>query len=509
MTGHSYRRYRGRKRTFRNQDLGPVRHPRDEPLHHLLPLHALLQRLRRRPRLRRVRPAQPGVLRPRRGRHAGERVQRQPRRGLPHRRVRRQDRSRATTRASGTCRRRPSVCPHCGLGCNDHARRRATASCAACRAATTATSTRCSSATAAASATSSSTRRERVRASARRRGAGGAMRAADAPEARPPLGECARSSRSDARRGAAARPPRHRHRLAARLAGGQLRAARAGRRRTTSTSACPSATTDLVGAVLEIAARPAPAAAAALPTSHGADAVLVLGEDLTNTAPMLDLTVRTWLRLRPNAVEERNHIRRWNDAGIGAHQAPRAERRCGSRRRTRPSSTRSPPRRWRAAPDDLARLALAVAHEVDAEAPAVARPRRRRAPSVARRWAGALARRRRAAGRRRLLERLARSSSAPRRSSPRRSAAPARAERRRRGAGAARAHRARAQQRRPAHARRRPPRRRRSPPSRAARPRSPSCSTTTWTAAPPALLVDDLLRRAAARRSRWPRSRTG
>ena len=67
-----------------------VRHPRAQPLHHLLPLHALLQRLRRRPRLRRVRPAQPGVLRPRRERHAGERVQRQPHRGLPDRRVRRQ-----------------------------------------------------------------------------------------------------------------------------------------------------------------------------------------------------------------------------------------------------------------------------------------------------------------------------------------------------------------------------------------------------------------------------------
>ena len=69
---------------------GTVRHARAEPLHHLLPLHALLQRLRRRPRLRRVRPAQPGVLRARRERHAGERVQRQPHRGLPHRRVRRQ-----------------------------------------------------------------------------------------------------------------------------------------------------------------------------------------------------------------------------------------------------------------------------------------------------------------------------------------------------------------------------------------------------------------------------------
>ena len=52
-----------------------------------------------------------------------------------------------------------------------------------------------------------------------------------------------------------------------------------------------------------------------------ADAVLVLGEDLTNTAPMLDLAVRTWLRLRPTPEEERNHgSPRWNDAGVARIQ---------------------------------------------------------------------------------------------------------------------------------------------------------------------------------------------
>ena len=37
--------------------------------------------------------------------------------------------------------------------------------------------------------------------------------------------------------------------------------------------------------------------------------------NLTNTAPRLDLPGRAGLHLRPNAVEERNHNRRWNDAG--------------------------------------------------------------------------------------------------------------------------------------------------------------------------------------------------
>ena len=54
MTGHTYRRYRGRKRTFHNQNLGPSRQPRDEPLHPVLPLHALLPRLCRRARSGRV-----------------------------------------------------------------------------------------------------------------------------------------------------------------------------------------------------------------------------------------------------------------------------------------------------------------------------------------------------------------------------------------------------------------------------------------------------------------------
>ncbi|MEI6725603.1 MAG: molybdopterin-dependent oxidoreductase, partial [Actinomycetes bacterium] len=100
-----------------------------------------------------------------------------------------------------------------------------------------------------------------------------------------------------------------------------------------------------------------------------ADAVFIFGEDLTNTAPMLDLTVRTWLRLRPTAQEGRVHIRRWNDAAIG-----RAKRR-------EPSALwiaaphagkldELAAEAWHAAPDDIARLALALAHEVDPASPA-------------------------------------------------------------------------------------------------------------------------------------------
>ena len=143
----------------------------------------------------------------------------------------------------------------------------------------------------------------------------------------------------------------------------------------------------LTGAVLEIAADPRLRLGSAADV-HGADAVLVLGEDLTNTAPMLDLTIRTWLHLRPNEVEERNHIRRWNDAGI-----TRIKRRepsalwIATTHATKLDAVAA--EAHRAAPDDLVRLALAMAHEVDAAAPEV--------PGlgddeleVARRWAGAL-----------------------------------------------------------------------------------------------------------------------
>ena len=123
MTGHDYRRYRFPKRTYRNQDLGPfvnhemnrciqcyrcVRFYRDYAGGRDFDVfgwhdHVYFGRAR--------------------GRRAGERVQRQPGRGLPDRRLHRQDPQAATTRASGTCRPRPSICVHCGAGLQHHPRR--------------------------------------------------------------------------------------------------------------------------------------------------------------------------------------------------------------------------------------------------------------------------------------------------------------------------------------------------------------------------------------------------
>ncbi len=144
----------------------------------------------------------------------------------------------------------------------------------------------------------------------------------------------------------------------------------------------------LVGAVLEVAADPRLRLGSAADV-HGATAILVLGEDLTNTSPMLDLTIRTWLHLRPNVVEDRNHIRRWNDAGI-----TRIKRRepsalwIATTHATKLDDVAAETRR--AAPDDLVRLALAIAHEVDAEATAVAGLGDDEV-EAARRWAASLA----------------------------------------------------------------------------------------------------------------------
>ena len=68
----------------------PLHQSRDEPLHHLLPLRALLWRVRRRHRPLRPGRAPPHLLRPPPRRRARKRVQRQSRRGLPHRGFHRQ-----------------------------------------------------------------------------------------------------------------------------------------------------------------------------------------------------------------------------------------------------------------------------------------------------------------------------------------------------------------------------------------------------------------------------------
>ena len=101
-----------------------------------------------------------------------------------------------------------------------------------------------------------------------------------------------------------------------------------------------------------------------------ADATFILGEDVTNTAPMLDYSLRQWLRGRPNMERTRLKIPDWNDSAVGeiVHEEP------SSLYIATVAATKldeSAVEVYRAAPDDLARLGFAVAHLVDDAAPPV------------------------------------------------------------------------------------------------------------------------------------------
>jgi NADH-quinone oxidoreductase subunit G len=115
------------------------------------------------------------------------------------------------------------------------------------------------------------------------------------------------------------------------------------------------------------------ARAASLKDAELADAVLVLGEDVLNTAPRLGLSLRQAIRQRSFEIADRLKIPRWQDAGV--REAARQQERKTSplflatldATRLDDVATRS----IRAPPSDIARLGFAVAHEIDPAAPAV------------------------------------------------------------------------------------------------------------------------------------------
>lgn len=103
---------------------------------------------------------------------------------------------------------------------------------------------------------------------------------------------------------------------------------------------------------------------------ESADAVLVLGEDVTNTAPMLALALRQSVRSRPLEKVRKMGIPLWNDAPV--REAVQGER--GPLFIASPDGTKLDEiaeKTFRGAPDDLARLGFAVAREIDPDAPAV------------------------------------------------------------------------------------------------------------------------------------------
>jgi NADH-quinone oxidoreductase subunit G len=112
------------------------------------------------------------------------------------------------------------------------------------------------------------------------------------------------------------------------------------------------------------------ARAASIRDAERADAVLVLGEDITNTAPRLALALRQAVRWLPRELAAKHGIDPWRDGAV--RDAVPEDR--GPLYIAAPHATPlddAATRRWRAAPDELARLGFAVAHELDRSAPAV------------------------------------------------------------------------------------------------------------------------------------------
>jgi NADH-quinone oxidoreductase subunit G len=111
-----------------------------------------------------------------------------------------------------------------------------------------------------------------------------------------------------------------------------------------------------------------PAYSASIRDVEQADAVLVLGEDLINTAPRLALAVRQSVRQRPMPMVDKLGIPRWHDAAV--REETRA--RLGPLFIATPHSASFADiatETYHGAPDDLAALGFAIAHELDHATP--------------------------------------------------------------------------------------------------------------------------------------------
>jgi len=98
------------------------------------------------------------------------------------------------------------------------------------------------------------------------------------------------------------------------------------------------------------------------------DAVFILGEDLTSVAPRMALSLRQSVRQQPMEIARRSNIPLWMDHGVrDALQDSKGPLYIATPYATRLDEVATAT--FRAAPDDLARLGFAVAHALDAEAP--------------------------------------------------------------------------------------------------------------------------------------------
>src|SRR5919199_1472958 len=126
----------------------------------------------------------------------------------------------------------------------------------------------------------------------------------------------------------------------------------------------------LLSAVLSILQH-GPARTPSLYDVEHADAVLVLGEDVSNVAPRLALALRQAVRQQPLRLADRFNIPRWNDAAVRELiQQQTGPLFVATPTRTRLDDVAS--ETFRAAPNDVARLGFAVARALSDDAPPVA-----------------------------------------------------------------------------------------------------------------------------------------
>ncbi len=113
-----------------------------------------------------------------------------------------------------------------------------------------------------------------------------------------------------------------------------------------------------------------PASTPSLHDVEMSDAVLVLGEDVSNTAPLLDLAIRQAVRNKPKEKIAGMRIPEWDANAVrNAIQEETGPLYLAHITSTRLDALATGT--FHSAPDDLARLGFAIAHELDPDAPSV------------------------------------------------------------------------------------------------------------------------------------------
>jgi NADH-quinone oxidoreductase subunit G len=116
--------------------------------------------------------------------------------------------------------------------------------------------------------------------------------------------------------------------------------------------------------------RTGPARSPSLDEIEHSDAVFVLGEDVTNVAPIMALRLRQSVRQAPMRMADQLGIPRWLDQSVReVVQDTKGSLFIASPYATKLDNVATSS--YRATPDNLARLGFAVAHAIDPEAPDV------------------------------------------------------------------------------------------------------------------------------------------